>query len=296
MIKSVCLSGGGITGFAHIGMLQKLHEDNLLTNVNTIVGTSIGAVVGTLFGIGMVPLAIYHEFAQINDVSVLKYTDLDSFFQSFGIDTGEYFMAHLIDIFIDRKTCPKITFLEFQQKFKKRMILTGTNINTHQTEYFSPDTTPNMRILDAVRISISIPFLFSAIELNGNFYVDGGVTDNYPLQYCLKDFTKRYPLEDPMMYVLGCNIESLFPRKVLSIEDFIYNIFACSMKKDRQETTTTDNTIFIKMEKTGSTDFAADISKRKDMYVSGHDAAEKYISLLHKRRRRMIERRNSASF
>jgi len=291
MLKSICLSGGGITGFAHIGVLQLLHEKNLLKRIDTIVGTSIGAVVGTLYGLGIVPNDIFNAFANINDNALLKYTDLDSFFQSYGIDTGEYFMAYLVDIFLQHNANPLITFKNYQKIYGKRLVLTGSNITKHETEYFSTVNTPDMRVLDAIRISISIPFLFSAVKYNNHVYVDGGITDNYPLQYCINDFVTRYPHENPLECVLGCNIESLFPRKIVSIEDFIYNIFACSVKKDRRDTTTTRNTIFIEME-IHSTEFSVTLNKRRNMFEIGYERACIYL----KTKKPSIKRRHSSIF
>ncbi|RKO94290.1 hypothetical protein BDK51DRAFT_28903 [Blyttiomyces helicus] len=43
--KSVCLSGGGTTGFAHLGALKYLEEKEMMNNVDTFVATSIGTVV-----------------------------------------------------------------------------------------------------------------------------------------------------------------------------------------------------------------------------------------------------------
>ena len=285
-----------MTGFAHIGVLQKFYENdkidglNLLSRIDTFVGSSIGAVVSCLFAIGMTPLQIYNAFVEIDEQTVLKYSNVDLFFHSFGIDNGEYFMAHMVDIFIDMKVSPKITFSQFFTKFHKRIIFTGSNISKHSTEYFGPDTTGDMRVLDAIRISISIPFLFSAIEYNGNLYCDGGVTNNFPLQYTMKDFQSRHPMEDSSFGVLGCNIESLPPKQILSIDDYIYNIFACSVKKDRQELSFHENTIIISIQNTGSTDFSADTEKRKEMFDIGFAAADKYLLDLLKRQKDKIKK------
>jgi predicted patatin/cPLA2 family phospholipase len=59
----------------------------------------------------------------------------------------------------------------------------GTNLSTGFSEVFSAEHTPRMCVADAARISMSIPLFFAAIRNpRGDVYVDGGVTDNYPIK------------------------------------------------------------------------------------------------------------------
>jgi NTE family protein len=53
------LSGGGIRGAAHIGMLKALEEHNLLNDIQVVVGTSAGSLVGAMFALGYTPGAIW---------------------------------------------------------------------------------------------------------------------------------------------------------------------------------------------------------------------------------------------
>lgn len=292
-IKSICLSGGGVYGFVHIGVLQKLVDDHLLKNVDTIVGTSVGTVIGTLFALGLKPNEINNAFMEIEENAILKYSDLNNFFNVYGMDSGEYFMAYIVDIFTSNGLNPMITFAEVSTKFKKRLIFTGTNVTHHKTDYFSPDTTPNMRILDAIRISISVPFLFSAVRYGDNVYVDGGIIDNYPLKYCTEDFLKRYPFGDPLQQIVGCNIKCYLPRKILYIEDFLYNLLACWIKKNVIQNA--ENTISINMGNIKSIEFNISKFVRKQMFQQGYNEAENWIKETKKNahKRLSISRRNS---
>jgi NTE family protein len=77
----------------------------------------------------------------------------------------------------------------------KYLFITGSNLQTGKCEIFSHLHTPNMIIADAVRISMSIPFLFYPHKMtilkdgepiidpnNQSFYVDGGIFNNYPIR------------------------------------------------------------------------------------------------------------------
>jgi predicted acylesterase/phospholipase RssA len=54
-------------------------------------------------------------------------------------------------------------------------------VNTSITEYFSVDTHPDMKVIDAVCMSIAIPFVFSSREYMNRTYVDGGIVESLPL-------------------------------------------------------------------------------------------------------------------
>ena len=80
-----------------------------------------------------------------------------------------------------------ITFKELDElvardstKFKHLFII-ASNISTGNADVFSAATTPNVPIWKAVRCSMSIPILFEPFFLEENFYVDGGIGWNYPI-------------------------------------------------------------------------------------------------------------------
>ena len=61
-ITKLVFSGGGIKGISYIGIIKYLEDEDLLKNINTIVGTSIGSVLGLssfLGGVGLEPSAIF---------------------------------------------------------------------------------------------------------------------------------------------------------------------------------------------------------------------------------------------
>ena len=72
MSFGLCLSGGGIKGAAHIGVLQSLEEHNI--NIDYISGTSSGSIVATLYSIGYSPSEIYNFFKHYSkDITHMVY-------------------------------------------------------------------------------------------------------------------------------------------------------------------------------------------------------------------------------
>jgi len=54
-------------------------------------------------------------------------------------------------------------------------------LNTAETVYFSKDTHPDMKVIDAVCMSMAVPFIFACGNYEDNIYVDGGMKEEYPL-------------------------------------------------------------------------------------------------------------------
>ena len=283
-VKSVCLSGGGVTGMAHVGVLSFLEKRGVLASVETYVGTSIGAVVASLFVIGCTSAEIMDLLTKIDATTAFSFSSCAQFFNCYGVDSGEFFMAHLVDQFIRKHVSPTITFNEIAVKFNKRLIMVGTNLLTHAAVYFSPESHGDMRILDAVRISISIPFVLSAVPYQGALHVDGGVTDNFAFQYCV---------EDSGGACLASCICSMPPRPIRNIEDFIYNLFAASLNSKRDNVARDKRIIVIPTDTFDSFSFTATEEQKQALFQTGVRAAEKYIRNLETVCHPKIKRRHS---
>lgn len=71
---------------------------------------------------------------------------------------------------------------DFPELDIKQLYLTGTNLSEASLSVFSAESHPNMRVVDAVRISMSFPGGFAPVEYEGKLYADGGIANNYPIQ------------------------------------------------------------------------------------------------------------------
>ena len=57
-----------------------------------------------------------------------------------------------------------------------------------ETHYFNYEKTPDVKILDALIMSICVPILFKPVTYENKLFVDGGLLSNYPIDY----FTNSY--------------------------------------------------------------------------------------------------------
>ena len=186
-IKRLILEGGGVRGIAFIGGLRALYDEQILNSVNQIAGSSVGGLIAILIAVGysideMEDIFKEMDFVKLKDDKFGIFRDTKRLIKKFGLYRGEY-LKKMMRKFIFRKMNTR--YCSFKYLFDEKnieLLLTGTNVNYRKVEYFHYKTTPDMDIVDALRITASMPFLYKAVEYNGCMYVDGGMACNYPFK------------------------------------------------------------------------------------------------------------------
>lgn len=203
-IRNLVFEGGGIKGIAYGGALQVLHQHRLLDSIQRVGGTSVGAITAALLAVGYTPEEIVKT---VNALSIKQFNDGQWIFiggsrrliKNFGWYRGERIMQWLQSCIALKTNLPNLTFAQLHalaaQNGYRDLYVTGTNLTQQRVEVFSYETYPQMRIADAVRISMSIPLYFKAVLLDSagkvvpkiqagqkaNVFVDGGLRANFPV-------------------------------------------------------------------------------------------------------------------
>ena len=104
-IRNLILSGGGVKGYSYIGVIKAFEEYDILKNIKTIVGTSIGSIFATLVSINysykeLNELCLNIDLGKINNIST---ENIINFLNSKGIDDGDK-VERIINILIKAKT------------------------------------------------------------------------------------------------------------------------------------------------------------------------------------------------
>jgi len=271
-INTLVLSGGGTKGIAFIGVLQYLKEYNLLKNIKTYVGTSIGSFVSTLCCLGytleeITDLVNKLDFKRIMDISLDTILD---FHKTFGIDSGETF-TKFIKILIKKKVeKDNITFLELYKKTSQHLMITGTCLNSCSTEYYDYINTPNMEIYKAVRISTCFPFYFKSFIHNGKHYTDGGVSNHYPISKFPKDTTLGILIDDSS-YNNKDKIDDLFTFTNCIFQSSFKNIQTHILNQFKE------NTIFIDVDEEHSINFSMNLERKEKILKIGYHSATDFF-------------------
>lgn len=190
-IDTICMSGGGIIGISYIGILDYLIDKKYIDidKVINFVGTSVGSIFIVLLSIGYTPLEIGEFIFKFNFTKLEFDISIDNIFQKHGINNGERF-EFMLKSLIERKiNINNISFIDLYRINNKTIKIIGTNFTKCTEEVFSWETTPQMPIITAIRISCSVPIIFTPVFYNNCWYIDGGMMNNFPIKYCNKDTT-----------------------------------------------------------------------------------------------------------
>lgn len=162
-VLGLALGGGAAKGWAHIGVLQELERLGLRPQV--VCGTSIGALVGAVYASDQ--LEAFSDWVQSLTVrDVLGLMDL-SF--SGGVIKGE----KLFEFFQERHQNPDIQDLELE------FAAVATDMRNGRETWV--DRGP---VLQAARASCALPGLFSPVQHEGHWMLDGGLVNPVPVSVC----------------------------------------------------------------------------------------------------------------
>lgn len=205
----IVLSGGGAKGLAHVGALKALHEFGI--DVQVVGGTSMGAIVGGMYALGYNPVQLDSIF------SFLDYDDL--FFHS-----SDRKFKSIFNKYVENNSLLKISVKDFKiripvaystslasvklynkmlveknksdnfKELDKEFYCVATNINKSQPELFDSGS-----LITAVMASSAFPFIFFPPKNNNYYYTDGGIFNNFPVNYMMSrkvDFIIGVDVED----------------------------------------------------------------------------------------------------
>jgi len=189
-IKHLVISGGGPSMIQTIGSIQVLEESKYieLQNIETIYGTSAGAIVGTL-------ICLKYDWDTINDYVIRR-----PWHEVFPIKVQHIFDAYTKKGIFDIKTIEKcfkpllsakdismeVTLKEFYEYSKIEQHFFVFEINHFKLEDISYLTHPDMSLMQAIQMTCAVPILVTPVCIDGKCYIDGAIICNYPVKYCLE--------------------------------------------------------------------------------------------------------------
>lgn len=154
--------------YAMLGACSSLWDQ--IKNVEEISGASAGAILGLFMGLGMTPKDICEATMDL-DIKELASYNIRTFLDKYGLIDHAQIRERLISICGGNPTFSELS---------KKVYVSAFNVNLGRTEYFSVDTHPDMYVIDAVCMSMSVPFLFSSYVYKDYLYIDGGVMEQFP--------------------------------------------------------------------------------------------------------------------
>jgi predicted acylesterase/phospholipase RssA len=271
LYDTICLSGGGLKGFCFIGVLDYMTSNHHidLRKIKKLVGTSAGAIICYLLSINYTVQEIKEFLLGFNFSKILIDIDLTPLLENHGLDNGDKFVFIFRNFLKEKYDIDDITFEDHYKLTKKNLTMIGTNYTKSCETVFNHMLTPKMSVITALRISMSIPLLFTPVKHEDCYYIDGAFTNNFPINYCNPNSTlgiyvnycKENTLNNFMSMTLNCLyiLGDVVTKKYCNDKYNIIEIMDCL-----------DTNIMI--------DFNLNMETKETFINIGVEAAKKYIT------------------
>ncbi len=207
----LALGGGGARGFAEVGVLRVLAEERI--PVSIIAGTSVGALIGALYADKPTVFDIEYEALAIEESDLLDRSLLSL------ISGGGYAKGERIESYLDTRLAHAAI-----EDLPLRFAAIATDLHSGATVAFERGP-----VARAVRASAAIPGIFAPVEIDGQLYVDGGVSNPVPA-----DVARRMGAEVVIAVSIPREIPAKAPRTQVGIAMQAIGIMAAEISRCRE--------------------------------------------------------------
>ena len=185
--ENLVFEGGGVCSFAYCGAIFQLEKMGILSKIKRFAGSSIGALFAGLLAADFTAREIWEVQTIINfgDLSN-KYDVSNAFnlFKNLGVNSSSSIRKQ-INAILSTRISRDETLSGLFEKTGKELVLVSCCLNTEKAVYFHHATHGNIKVIDAIIASMSIPVFFRPLQLSlfneEYFFVDGAIVDNYPI-------------------------------------------------------------------------------------------------------------------
>jgi len=207
---SLALGSGGARGYAHIGVIEELEKQGY--QIKSIAGSSMGALLGGLYAVGKLD-----EFKKW--VLRLDYYDIYKLIKLSSVQGGLIDASQVFD-----KIALMIGDVNIED-LPIKYTAVATNLTTQKEVLFTKG-----KLIDAIRASIAIPTIFTAVIKDDMILVDGGVINPLPINVIALDDTDL-----KIAVNMDANIENKYivniPKEYKTSEEILYERFTKFIEK-----------------------------------------------------------------
>ena len=191
IVKHLVFSGGGPIGFVEYGALKYLTEKNFIDykNIESIYSISVGGIIGLIYILNydwtwMDDFLIKRPWNKLCNISYSSYINI---LYEKGIINKKVIISALEPLFLAKNIPLNITLLEFYNLTKIEFNIFACCLSNLKQTKFNYISTPNVELIDALYISLTVPIVFAPLYVNDDLYLDGGIIVGCPINLCIAD-------------------------------------------------------------------------------------------------------------
>jgi NTE family protein len=259
-------AGGGTRLPAHLGVLKAL--DKLDVTFDDLVGVSGGSIIASLFASGLSHdeikvIALETDYNQFREFSLMK------LIRHGGLSSGDIF-ERWVDKHLNGKTFDQLG---------KNLHIVATDVTKGKPVVFNRENTPEMKISQAVRFSMSIPLVFSFKTFGKRIMVDGSILAEEALH---QDWDHKgtpilcFRLRGEHEYD-ELSVKGLFP--IFNYVTLLIRTFMTTISREYINEAFWHNTIIINTGECSAVDFTMSSEQKQKLYEIGYNTAMEIIPL-----------------
>lgn len=240
------LSGGGTKGMGHIGVLKAMEE--LGVNADIIAGTSAGAIIGALYASGVSSDEMFNYMSKLSLFNFKNYA-----WSKPGFIDGLKFQKDLLGL---------LRYSTFEELHKPLFIITTDLLNARQKIFSTGD------LVQPIMGSSAFPGLFSPVEFEGTYYVDGGILNNFPTEV----------IRSKCQHMIGVHVQSISKiekKKIGNTIGVMQRIYAIMTRADATTKYNECDVLIAPKEMMQYNTF--ELKKFKEMYDIGYEHGKKQL-------------------
>lgn len=280
MYNGIVLSGGGSKGLLQLGFLEALYENKKIEKIKYLSGCSVGAILSVLLAVGYTPSEIITYFCVNDFCSLFKGFNVLLISKYYGLIDCNVILEY-IETMVMLKLNYIPTFEDLYINHGITFVCPAYKVNHKVDEdphiYFSYRTHPKMHITKAACLSSNIPVVFTKSSYKDDYYIDGGVFDNFPVNKLVEDI-KNDPWNEDIFYnIIGIKFENDNDNlEINTFFDYVKHLFV-AVTKNKQHIIS--DKVKIVTIKTGISvvDFDIENKRKIDLFIEGKNNYKKFF-------------------
>ena len=261
---------GGIYGISMVGIIKQLKKYNFLINIKKYLGTSVGSIICLLLVIDynideIIEFILNFDFnLLINNSNNL----FDNLYKNYGFYDNKNMRCILNNLLIAKNYNINITFKQLFDLTNKELIINVSCINKSNNIFINYKNYPNYNVIDMIIASCSIPFVFYPFKYDNNYFLDGGLYNNVPINYFENE------LETSIIIAPKENILLNFD----NFENYFINIIISLLNKSNKIKFKLKNLIYFEnYDEINFTKFDLNLNEKTKLYNNGLKKGESFI-------------------
>lgn len=189
IIDTLVFSGSSTKASIFVGVLRALFKQNIITpsleGINHIICCSISMLLSVylLLEIDISIIECCLMTGKFENILNMDNLHINNLFDSYGLFDNEILCSLIKNLLKEKFNKDDITLQELYDIKPILLSVKCINISKSCAEYINKDTNPNLSISKLLKMTTCIPLMFSPVIYNDDYYIDGGLTGSYPVEF-----------------------------------------------------------------------------------------------------------------